>query len=192
VSIRALEVAIPGIINSIIVCTLFIFIFGIIGINYFKGKLYNCEVGDLDVSQIINDKWDCLNVGAQWKNSFLNFDNTGNSMVSIFIVSSTFEWSNIMYNVLSIRGPDLVYNDSHNSIENPYAALFFILIVIVGNFFLMNLFIGVIITQYNREKELVGKDFMLTEEQKKWVKDRIMILQTQPKYKMKIPISEFR
>jgi hypothetical protein len=56
----------------------------------------------------------------------------------------------------------------------------------------MNLFIGVIITQYNREKELVGKDFMLTEEQKKWVKDRIMILQTKPKYKMKIPISEFR
>jgi hypothetical protein len=29
---------------------------------------------------------------------------------------------------------------------------------------------------FNREKELVGKDFMLTEEQKKWVKDRIMIL----------------
>jgi hypothetical protein len=51
----------------------------------------------------------------------------------------------------------------HNSIENPVAAIFFILIVIIGNFFLMNLFIGVIITQYNREKELAGKDFMLTE-----------------------------
>jgi len=99
-------------------------------------------------------------------------------MVSIFIVSSTFEWSSVMYNVLSTRGVDLAYKQLHNSIENPYAAIFFILIVIVGNFFLMNLFIGVIITQYNREKELAGKDFMLTEEQKKWVKDRIMILQT--------------
>jgi hypothetical protein len=64
VSIRALEVAIPGIVNSIIVCTLFIFIFGIIGINYFKGKLYNCEIGDLVINQNINDKWDCLNLGA--------------------------------------------------------------------------------------------------------------------------------
>jgi len=97
-------------------------------------------------------------------------------MVSIFIVSSTFEWSTVMYNVISFRGVDLTYNQSHNTIVNPYAAIFFIIIVIVGNFFLMNLFIGVIITQYNREKELVGKDFMLTEEQKKWVKDRIMIL----------------
>ena len=109
ISIRALEVAIPGIINSIIVCTLFIFIFGIIGINYFKGKLYNCDFGDLVVNQIVDDKWDCLNIGAQWKNSFLNFDNTGNSMVSIFIVSSTFEWTSIMYNVVSIRGLDLTY-----------------------------------------------------------------------------------
>jgi len=99
-------------------------------------------------------------------------------MVSVFIVSSTFEWSSVMYNVLSTRGVDLAYKQLQNSIENPYAAIFFILIVIVGNFFLMNLFIGVIITQYNREKELAGKDFMLTEEQKKWVKDRIMILQT--------------
>ena len=33
---------------------------------------------------------------------------------------------------------------------------------------------------------------MLTEEQKRWVKDRIMILQTQPMYKMQVPINEFR
>lgn len=30
----------------------------------------------------------------------------------------------------------------------------------------MNLFVGVIINKYNRQKELAGKDFMLTDEQK--------------------------
>jgi hypothetical protein len=46
------------------------------------------------------------------------------------------------------------------------------IVVVIGNFFLLNLFVGVIITTYNREKELVGKDFMLTDMQKKWLKNR--------------------
>lgn len=49
------------------------------------------------------------------------------------------------------------------SIQSPGAAVFFILSVVIGNFFLMNLFIGAIITKYNREKELADKDFMLTD-----------------------------
>ncbi len=50
-----------------------------------------------------------------------------------------------------------------SNIINPISAIFFLCVVVIGNFFLLNLFIGVIITTYNREKELVGKDFMLTD-----------------------------
>jgi hypothetical protein len=42
----------------------------------------------------------------------------------------------------------------------------------------MNLFVGIIITTYNRQKDLAGNDFMLTDEQKKWVKNRMMLLQS--------------
>jgi hypothetical protein len=56
------------------------------------------------------------------------------------------------------------------------SALFFIGIVILGNFFVMNLFIGVIISKYNREKDLGGNEVMLTEAQKKWVKNRLNLL----------------
>ena len=37
------------------------------------------------------------------------------------------------------------------------------LVIIIGNFFLMNLFVGIIITTYNRQKDLGGNDFMLTQ-----------------------------
>jgi hypothetical protein len=37
ISIRALGVALAGIINGIAILAMFLFIFGIIGINYFKG-----------------------------------------------------------------------------------------------------------------------------------------------------------
>ncbi len=58
----------------------------------------------------------------------------------------------------------------------PLAAVFYVAVIIFGNFFLMNLYIGVIITAYNRQKELMGNDFMLTEKQKKWMMNKVMIL----------------
>jgi hypothetical protein len=39
-----------------------------------------------------------------------------------------------------------------------------VLVIIIGKFFLMNLFVGIIITTYNRQKDLGGNDFMLTED----------------------------
>jgi hypothetical protein len=59
-----------------------------------------------------------------------------------------------MYKASKIRGLDLT--PSKSGITSPGAALFFVLVIIIGNFFLMNLFIGVIITAYNREKEISG------------------------------------
>jgi hypothetical protein len=49
-------------------------------------------------------------------------------------------------------------------------------IVVLGNFFVMNLYIGVIISKYNREKDITQKDVMITEAQKKWLKNRLNII----------------
>jgi Ion transport protein len=94
-----------------------------------------------------------------------------------------------MHEAASIRGFDLIHGEG---IESPIAAMFFVIGVIIGNFFLMNQFVGVIISTYNREKELMGKDFTLSEEQKKWKKDRLMILQIQPKHRMNVPREDWR
>jgi hypothetical protein len=56
----------------------------------------------------------------------------------------------------------------------------------------MNIFIGVIVAKYNREKELAGKNHQLTEEQKKWMKNRMNIIYAQPSYKMEMPKNEWR
>jgi hypothetical protein len=56
----------------------------------------------------------------------------------------------------------------------------------------MNIFIGVIVAKYNREKELAGKNHLLTDEQKKWMKNRMNIIYAQPKYKMEMPKAEWR
>ncbi len=76
-SIKALGMAISAIINVMIVVALYLFILGIIGINYFKGRYYECH------TQLLNNvqtKWDCLNAGGYWNKMFLNFDDIFNAM----------------------------------------------------------------------------------------------------------------
>lgn len=95
VSIRSLAVAFPGIVNVLIVTILFCFIFGIIGVNYFKGRLYECEQSDATYALVanlfpmINTKWDCINSGAEWKLLFINFDSILPSMLAFFITCTT-------------------------------------------------------------------------------------------------------
>ena len=42
-------------------------------------------------------------------------------------------------------------------------SFFFIIFIIVAGFFILNLFVGVVISTFNREKEKLGKDFLLTD-----------------------------
>ena len=165
--------ALGEIFQIIIVFALFLFVFGIICVNYFKGSLYRCVnnsslLDDFSSSSvslhqflIISDKWDCINNGLEWKNSYLNFDDIVQSMSTLFIISNSISWSEIMYQASKSRGQDMTPNLYGGLSVIPI--LFFIAIVIIGNFFISNLFIGVIIAKFNREQELFGKNFMLTD-----------------------------
>lgn len=137
----------------------------------------------------IDNKWNCLDGGGEWTKQFMNFDTIGESLYTMFIVSNSVSWADVMYRGASNRGIDLTPGDT---LESTLGAIFFVIIIIIGNFFLMNLFVGVIITTYNREKELLGKDFMLTQEQKKWVRNRMMLMISQPLFRMKLPHSDWR
>ena len=44
-----------------------------------------------------------------------------------------------------------------------YNSIYFIVFVITGAFFILNLFVGIVISTFNREKENLGKDFLLTQ-----------------------------
>lgn len=174
VSIQALGMAMGGVITILVITMLFCYIFGIIGINYFRGKLFSCHSELYSIlDSVLDNKWDCLNQGGRWVNSDLNFDNIANSMSTLLVLANAVSWSEVMYQTSYARGVDLV---AGTSISGSLAPIFFIAAIVIGNFFLMNLFIGVIITAYNRENEIGGKDFMLTEKQHKWVLQKIMII----------------
>lgn len=74
-----------------------------------------------------------------------------------------------MYHVQDSRGPRMTVGYKHS----PYTALFFVVTVMFCSFFIMNMFVGVVVSAYNRESERIGKKFLLTETQKDWVENKM-------------------
>jgi hypothetical protein len=79
-------------------------------------------------------------------------------MLSTFAMSSTVGWQTFMYQGISVVGIDRVPIRNYQL----FTGLFYVFFIIVGNFFVLNLFVGVVISNFNREKERIGKDFLLS------------------------------
>mmetsp|Transcript_42176 Transcript_42176/g.40415 ORF Transcript_42176/g.40415 Transcript_42176/m.40415 type:complete len:126 (+) Transcript_42176:626-1003(+) len=123
---------------------LFMLIFGILGISYFKGRLFFCD-DSTGFDNIIETKWDCLNTGGDWTNNSFNFDNILEAMKSLVLIASGSYWSVVMNDAMAITDIDRVPIEG----SRPYYSLYFILFMIVGGFFLLNLFVGVVIVRFN-------------------------------------------
>ena len=106
-------------------------------------------------------KWDCLNFGGDWTNSIINFDNIINALVSLFTSATIAGWSTLMYQCASSTSIDYLANPTSQA--SPVWILFFIIFIIIGSFFFLNLFCGVVISTFNSEHEKIGGNDLLTE-----------------------------
>jgi hypothetical protein len=73
-----------------------------------------------------------------------------------------------------------------------YYSFFFMVWIVFGGFFIQNLFVGVVISQYNRQSERLGKNFLLTEQQKNWIETKLMINKIKPKVLLDPPTNPVR
>ncbi|KAE9057974.1 hypothetical protein PF010_g31170, partial [Phytophthora fragariae] len=104
--------------------------------------------------------------GAAWKPVLSkNFDNVGSAMLTFFILSTSENWSEIMKAACDATSPGMQPIVNHNEVW----IVFYIAFMVVGSFFVMNVFVGVIIDNFNTMKAKLGGDFLLTPEQKKWM-----------------------
>ncbi|XP_031416632.2 LOW QUALITY PROTEIN: sodium channel protein type 4 subunit alpha A-like [Clupea harengus] len=171
VVVNALMGAIPSIFNVLLVCLIFWLIFSIMGVNLFAGKFYRCintTTEELFPMDVVNNKSDCLALAytneARWVNVKVNYDNVGLGYLSLLQVATFKGWMEIMYAAVDSREVE----DQPSYEINMYMYLYFVIFIIFGSFFTLNLFIGVIIDNFNQQKQKFGGDVFMTEEQKKY------------------------
>uniref|UniRef100_A0A8C1TZD3 Sodium channel protein n=1 Tax=Cyprinus carpio TaxID=7962 RepID=A0A8C1TZD3_CYPCA len=173
VVVNALVGAIPSIMNVLLVCLIFWLIFSIMGVNLFAGKYYYCynetEKAYFEIDTV-NNKTECFELIHQnftevrWKNVKINFDNVGAGYLALLQVATFKGWMDIMYAAVDSRKVE----DQPKYEDNIYMYIYFVIFIIFGSFFTLNLFIGVIIDNFNQQKKKISQDIFMTEEQKKY------------------------
>ncbi|XP_073796599.1 sodium channel, voltage gated, type V-like, alpha b isoform X1 [Danio rerio] len=170
VVVNALIGAIPSIMNVLLVCLIFWLIFSIMGVNLFAGKFGRCvnRTGFIYNSSDINNRSECLEMNSTqyyWTKVKVNFDNVGAGYLALLQVATFKGWMEIMYAAVDSRAVE-EQPIKENSL---YMYLYFVIFIIFGSFFTLNLFIGVIIDNFNQQKrKMRGQDIFMTEEQKKY------------------------
>ncbi|XP_058275732.1 sodium channel protein type 5 subunit alpha-like isoform X3 [Hirundo rustica] len=197
VVVNALVGAIPSIMNVLLVCLIFWLIFSIMGVNLFAGKFGKCinkTEGDMPLDpKIINNMSDCIlyNVSGTfyWTKVKVNFDNVGAGYLALLQVATFKGWMDIMYAAV----------DSRECEEQPewecnlYMYLYFVIFIIFGSFFTLNLFIGVIIDNFNQQKKkLGGQDIFMTEEQKKYYNAMKKLGSKKPQKPIPRPLNKYQ
>ncbi|XP_061734923.1 sodium channel protein type 2 subunit alpha-like isoform X1 [Nerophis ophidion] len=172
VVVNALLGAIPSIFNVLLVCLIFWLIFSIMGVNLFAGKYYHCLNRFTEENfkpWEVKNKSECLALGkeaARWKNVKINFDNVGLGYLALLQVATFKGWMDIMY--AAVDSPNK-HEEQPEYERNLKMYLYFVVFIIFGAFFTLNLFIGVIIDNFNQQKKKFGgQDIFMTEEQKKY------------------------
>uniref|UniRef100_A0A8D1A045 Sodium channel protein n=1 Tax=Sus scrofa TaxID=9823 RepID=A0A8D1A045_PIG len=197
VVVNALLGAIPSIMNVLLVCLIFWLIFSIMGVNLFAGKFYHCinyTTGEMFDVSVVNNYSECKaliesNETARWKNVKVNFDNVGLGYLSLLQVATFKGWMDIMYAAVDSRNVELQpkYED------NLYMYLYFVIFIIFGSFFTLNLFIGVIIDNFNQQKKKFGgQDIFMTEEQKKYYNAMKKLGSKKPQKPIPRPANKFQ
>uniref|UniRef100_A0A3B4HDC8 Sodium channel protein n=1 Tax=Pundamilia nyererei TaxID=303518 RepID=A0A3B4HDC8_9CICH len=171
VVVNALIGAIPSIMNVLLVCLIFWLIFSIMGVNLFAGKFGRCvnSTGQVYDASAITNKSQCETHNDTsthyWSKVKVNFDNVGAGYLALLQVATFKGWMDIMYAAVDSRAVE----EQPIKEINLYMYLYFVIFIIFGSFFTLNLFIGVIIDNFNQQKRKIrGQDIFMTEEQKKY------------------------
>ncbi|NXQ66743.1 SCN2A protein, partial [Quiscalus mexicanus] len=97
-------------------------------------------------------------------------------------------WMDIMYAAVDSRD----VKDQPKYEDNLYMYLYFVIFIIFGSFFTLNLFIGVIIDNFNQQKKKISQDIFMTEEQKKYYNAMKKLGSKKPQKPIPRPVNKFQ
>ena len=153
----------PAVIIVVLVVWL---MFGICAVNTYKGTFFYCSIDKYQYQ----DKYVCIAKGGEWLRYDSNFDDIGQAMLTLFIVSSLEGWPGIMHQAVDVTRVDFGPEYQGNMMQS----IFFVVFILIGSFFFLNFFIGVLFLKYSeaQKREISG----FTDEQLMWKEMQALVL----------------
>ncbi|GLI63280.1 hypothetical protein VaNZ11_006186 [Volvox africanus] len=191
---KSVTMSLMSMANVSIVCILFFLIFAILGVQLFSGRFYRCNddsvAGISECVGTFNDPRTNNTIERTWKNDFPNFDNTGNALLCCFITATLNGYTEIMINAMSAPNEP---GHQPRQFLNPGAFFWFFGFIVVCAFTLLNLYVGVIFSQFSKIRMLseTGSAF-LTSDQNEWAELTKMVFRLKPPDKAQLPTGRVR
>ena len=170
--VSALFSSLSAILNVIIILFVVWFMFAVLGVSIFSGKMYTCQ------NELYESEVECLEAGFSWVNAPSNFDNVLEAFSSLFVMCLLEGWHAIMYNCIDARGRGISRSRDYN-IAAAYYCLFFL---VIGSFFFLHLFMGVVFLKFHQAKKQDHSwhTLFLTNEQQIWANMQKLIVKSSP------------
>ena len=103
----------------------------------------------------------------------MNFDNIISGMITLFVVSTLEGWPDYLFNFMDADDSGPIKNNSS------FFFWYMMVFILVGSFFLLNLFIGVISLSYNLATKKAKNEY-LSDDQSNWIEIQRLIVETRP------------
>lgn len=132
-----------------------IIIYAVIGLELFSGKMHETCFNNITGQIELEDPHPCGKHGFQcndtlfevcreyWEgpnDGITNFDNFGLAMLTVFQCVTNEGWTDVMYNI-------------NDAVGNSWPWIYFISLIILGSFFVLNLVLGVLSGEFSKERE---------------------------------------
>lgn len=197
--VNAIFGSLPKVSNVALVNFLFFLVFAVIGGQNFMGSLNSCNDDSVEEKTQCVGSYNatgdgCMQLptaeevetcqtlpgGAQfprvWGPPPFHFDNVLNSLLTVWEVATGEMWPDIMYVAVDAVGPDQPLERDNN----PAAALYFLAINVVFAFFMLEIFTGIVIENFNRIKEEASGSALLTDTQRQWLASTKLLMSVNP------------
>ena len=151
-TVAALLGSVPAILTVSGCILFFCSIVAILCVGLFKGTMFHCTDGDRFVlnecvgSAVLESEMS----QPVWQSAPQNFDDFFSAMLTLFEIFSLEAWPDIM--TALVDATDVNHGPRLNN--QPGVVFLFIILIMLGSFFLMNLFVGVIVTAYNEAQKV--------------------------------------
>ncbi|KAJ9445826.1 Sodium channel protein 60E [Diplonema papillatum] len=172
--------SIKGLTHVVGVTAIIFTISGIMGMQLFMGRFHSCTFetwGDVSRGEVcphapaaaacdrLLTEEACIgsHAGYRWEVHPTNFDNMGRALVSLFEIATLEGWVEVMHVGIDSNGDGAPVKNAQ-----PWLAVYFLGFIVIGAFFLVNLFVGVLLAEYEFASQEASQCVDLTLEQKEW------------------------
>jgi len=169
--VQCMIVSVKSIGNIMAVTVLLIFMFGVIGVQLFKGKFFICTDLSMNNNETCQGEFITYQDGdinkplveeRIWERSEFHYDNIMHGMLTLFVVATFEGWPGILYVSIDSNEADIGPKQDYR----PHVFFFYFTYLIIIAFFMINIFVGFVIVTFQSEGESAFQDCALDKNQR--------------------------